>query len=272
MKLADSDCYCQPMLTDSRRSAILHRVQETGSASVSDLARLVQVSESTIRRDLNRLSGQGLLRRVRGGGTGVGAEFAAAAGPEPDDVPFIEVAARSVSSKQRIAARAAALVGEGDVVVLDIGTTTALIARELRGRSITVITASLAVLDELREDPSTELILLGGVLRRSYHSLVGTLTEEALHRLRATICFLGTSGVQPDGTVMDTTGTEVPVKRAILGAAPRAVLVADETKFPGTGILPVCPARDISTLVTSASSEARTLDLFRHTGSDVITV
>ncbi|WP_104161550.1 DeoR/GlpR family DNA-binding transcription regulator [Arthrobacter sp. ZGTC212] len=259
------------MLTDSRRSAILHRVRETGSASVADLARLVDASESTIRRDLNTLHGQGLLRRVRGGGTGVehpGAE----ALPEPDAVPFDEVAAHSSSTKQRIAVRAAQLVGDGDVVVLDIGTTTALIARELRGRPVTVITASVAVLDELRGDSATELILLGGVLRRSYHSLVGTLTEEALHRLRATICFLGTSGVQPDGTVMDTTGTEVPVKRAILGTAPHVVLVADETKFPGTGVLPVCAAAAVSTVVTAASSHQPTLDVFRRAGSDVITV
>ena len=255
------------MLTDSRHTAILRRVQETGAASVADLARLVDVSESTIRRDLNSLNGRGLLRRVRGGGAGMGA-----GGPEADAVPFSEVAARSASSKQRIAVRAAELVREGDVVVLDIGTTTALIARALRGRAVTVITASVAVLDELRDDTATELILLGGVLRRSYHSLVGTLTEDALHRLRATVCFLGTSGVQPDGSVMDTTGTEVPVKRAILTAAPHLVLAADETKFPGTGILQVAAAASFTTLVTSIHSDPPTLDLFRRAGSDVITV
>ncbi|WAP51413.1 DeoR/GlpR family DNA-binding transcription regulator [Arthrobacter sp. ATA002] len=251
------------MLTDSRHAAIVRRVQETGGASVADLARLVAVSESTIRRDLKTLNGRGLLRRVRGGGAGTGS-----AGADPAAVTPV----RRPASKQRIAVRAAALVRDGDVVVLDSGTTTALIARELRGRAVTVITASVAVLDELRDDPATELVLLGGVLRRSCHLLAGSLAEDALRRLRATVCFLGASGVQPDGSVMDATGTEVPAKRAILRAAPHVVLAADETKFPGTGLVPVATAAAFTTLVTSTSSDPQTLGRFRHAGSDVITV
>ncbi|MFC4224459.1 DeoR/GlpR family DNA-binding transcription regulator [Lysinibacter cavernae] len=247
------------MLTSTRQATILQRVKETGEASVQDLADSMNVSPSTIRRDLNTLSAEGLLRRVRGGGS-----------VEPDAMPFHEVAEKSSSSKERLAKRAAELVNDGDVVVLDIGTTTALIARELRGKTITVITSSIAVLDELRDDSEIELVLLGGVLRRSYHSLVGSLTEDALSQLRASISFIGTSGVQANGTVMDSTGIEVPVKRAILAASPHVVLVADETKFPGTGILSVCPATDINTLVASADADRATLEVFRQAGSDVI--
>ncbi|WP_022887084.1 DeoR/GlpR family DNA-binding transcription regulator [Glaciibacter superstes] len=247
------------MLTTTRQATILRRVKETGEASVTDLAEIMQVSPSTIRRDLNSLSADGLLRRVRGGGS-----------VEPDEVPFQEVAERSASSKERIAAVAASLVADGDVVVLDIGTTTALIARALRGKAITVITSSIAVLDELRADTGIELIMLGGVLRRSYHSLVGSLTEGALSQLRATICFVGTSGIRPDGTVLDSTGIEVPVKRAILASAPHIVLVADETKFPGTGILSVCEPSAINTLITSDAADRATLEVFRQSGSDVV--
>lgn len=247
------------MLTSTRQATILRRVKETGEASVHDLAQIMHVSPSTIRRDLNTLSADGLLTRVRGGGS-----------VESDEIPFQDVAAQSASSKDQIAARAAGLVSDGDVVVLDIGTTTALIARHLHGRAITVITSSIAVLDELRTDNDIELILLGGVLRRSYHSLVGSLTEGALSQLRATICFLGTSGIQADGTVMDSTGIEVPVKRAILASSPRTVLVADETKFPGTGILSVCTPSSINTLVTSVDADSATLEVFRQAGSDVI--
>ena len=247
------------MLRTTRQATILRRVKEIGEVSVLDLAQSMQVSPSTIRRDLNALSDEGLLQRVRGGGS-----------IEPDDIPFHDVAAQSASSKDRIAALAAGLVSNGDVVLLDIGTTTALIARELHGKIITVITSSLAVVDELRTDNDIELILLGGVLRRSYHSLVGSLTEGALSQLRATICFLGTSGIQPDGTVMDSTGVEVPVKRAILTSAPHIVLVADETKFPGTGILSVCRPSAIHTLITSAEADPVTLEIFRQAGSDVM--
>lgn len=247
------------MLTSTRQATILQRVKETGEASVQDLADRMNVSPSTIRRDLNTLSDEGLLRRVRGGGS-----------VEPDAMPFHEVAQKSSPAKERLAKRAATLVNDGDVVVLDIGTTIALIARELRGKKITVITSSLAVLDELREDNDIELVLLGGVLRRSYHSLVGSLTEDALSQLRASISFIGTSGIQANGTVMDSTGIEVPIKRAILAASPQVVLVADDTKFPGTGILQVCPAIAINTLVASAEADSATLELFRQAGSDVI--
>jgi DeoR/GlpR family transcriptional regulator of sugar metabolism len=247
------------MLTTTRQATILRRVQETGEASVHDLAKILQVSTSTIRRDLNALSAEGRLTRVRGGGS-----------VEPDEIPFQDVVERSSGSKGRIAKRAAELVTNGDVVVLDIGTTTALIARALRGKKITVISASIAVLDELRTDDGIELIMLGGVLRRSYHSLVGSLTESALSQLRATISFVGTSGIRPDGTVMDSTGIEVPVKRAILACSPAAVLVADETKFPGTGILAVCSPSDISTLITSSEAPPATLQVFRQAGSEVI--
>ncbi len=247
------------MLTRTRQATILQRVNEAGEASVSDLATTLQVSPSTIRRDLNALSAEGLLRRVRGGGS-----------IETDDNPFHIVAEHARTAKGRLAKSAAELVSDGDVVVIDIGTTTALIARELRGKPITVITSSLAVVDELRDDNNVELVVLGGVLRRSYHSLVGSLTESALSQLLATICFLGTSGVRADGTVMDSTGIEVPVKRAILASSTHVVLVADETKFPGTGILPVCPATEINTLVTSTRADSATLEVFRQSGSDVI--
>lgn len=247
------------MLATTRQTTILRRVKETGEASVQDLARIMQVSASTIRRDLNALSADGQLTRVRGGGS-----------VEPDQIPFLDVAERSSESKGRIAVRAAELVADGDVVVLDIGTTTALIARALRGKKITIITASIAVLDELRTDNGIELIMLGGVLRRSYHSLVGPLTESALSQLRATMCFIGTSGIRPDGTVMDSTGIEVPVKRAILASSSSVVLVADETKFPGTGLLSVCSPSDIDTLITSTEASFATRQVFQQAGSKVI--
>lgn len=247
------------MLTTTRQATILRRVQEVGEASVMDLARVMRVSASTIRRDLDILSADGRLIRVRGGGS-----------VEPERTPFQDVVERSSGSKGRIAVRAAELVSDGDIVVLDIGTTTALIARALRGKKITVITSSIAVLDELRTDNGIELILLGGVLRRSYHSLVGSLTESALSQLQATLCFVGTSGIRSDGTVMDSTGIEVPIKRAILASSPVTVLVADETKFPGTGILAVCSPTDFSTLITSTEAPPATLKVFRQAGSEVI--
>ena len=225
------------------------------------LATELRVSTSTIRRDLDVLGADGLLRRVRGGGSSV----------EPDAIGFREVSGQSSAEKDAIAARAARLVPDGSVIVIDIGTTTARLAHQLRGRRLTVITSSLAVVDELRDEDSIELIVLGGVLRNNYLSLVGMLTEQALAQLSANLCFLSASGVRANGHVMDTTGIEVPVKRAMVAAAERTVLLADRTKFPGTGLLSVCGPDQIAVLVTNEGADQATLDIFAAAGTEVLT-
>ena len=215
----------------------------TDAVSVEDLATRLGVSTATIRRDLATLSRAGLLIRVHGGA-------APASGGEVDR-PFEVVADEACDAKAEIARTAAALVRDGDVVLLDIGTTTRALARELRGREVTVITPSLAVLDELRDDDSVEVVLLGGTLRRRYHSLVGALTEDALRQVRGRIAFLGTSGVR-GADVLDTTSVEVGTKRGLLAAAEEVVLLADHTKFPGKGSLRVCGLGDIDSAQPSA--------------------
>ena len=252
--------YDERMLTDTRHRAILRRLRTQGDVSVQVLADEFGVSPSTIRRDLATLSADGLLRRVRGGGSSV----------EQDADTFDVVDQRCAADKDAVAERAAALVEDGQIVCLDIGTTTARLARRLRERRVTVITSSLAVVDELRHAPGPELIVLGGVLRNTYQSLVGLLTEQALAQLSAHVCFLSTSGVNAAGQVLDTTGIEVGVKRAMLAAAERSVLLADKGKFPGTGLLSVCGPADIDVVVTNAGADPATLARMAEAGTAVI--
>jgi DeoR/GlpR family transcriptional regulator of sugar metabolism len=248
------------VLTATRQAEILRVLQESGEVSVDHLAMRFGVSLSTIRRDLNALSAEGLLRRVRGGGS-----------VEADSIPFGDVATRFQPEKDRIAARAAQLVRDGDVVLIDIGTTTALLARHLRGKRITVLTSSLAVVDQLRDDDDIELIVLGGVVRKTYHSMVGILTEQALSQLRAHLCFMGTSGLRPDGYVMDSTGIEVPVKKGMIASSERTVVLADGSKYPGAGLLSVCTADAVDVLVTNEDADPTTVAVFAKAGVEVIT-
>ncbi|MEV0197026.1 DeoR/GlpR family DNA-binding transcription regulator [Nonomuraea sp. NPDC050691] len=250
------------MLQHLRHAEIMRRVRLSGATSVRDLAAQLGVSPSTIRRDLEVLDRDGTLRRVRGG---------ALAGADADtDRPFAEVAGVDEQDKESVAARAAQLVGDGDVVLLDIGTTTMRLACRLRGRRVTVVTSSLAVLDVLRDDPVVELLLLGGMLRRPYHSLVGVLTEEALGQVCADRVFLGASGVRADGQLVDTTLAEVPLKRAMIAAAGQVVLLVDRHKFPGTGALRVCGPEDIDVLVTNEGADASTLRACADAGAEVL--
>lgn len=247
----------------TRRRAIVDEVKG-GAVTVASLVDRFGVSSATIRRDLSELAHAGVVRRVHGG---------AAPLPPVDlelDRPYDEVADDAAVEKRAIARRAAHLVHDGDTVLLDIGTTTGALARELRGRQVTVITPSLAVLDELRDDPTTEVVVLGGLLRRRYHSLVGVLTEEALRQVHATTVFLGTSGVDANGWVLDTTSVEVPTKRGLIQAAARVVLLADHSKFPGQGSIRVCGLDSVSVLVTTDLTDHRVLETARARGTEVL--
>ncbi|GAA4917645.1 DeoR/GlpR family transcriptional regulator of sugar metabolism [Nonomuraea thailandensis] len=255
------------MLQRLRHAEIMRRVRASGATSVRDLASQLGVSPSTIRRDLEVLDRDGTLRRVRGGALpcteGLHADADA-------DRPFAEVAGTDGQDKEAVAARAARLVADGEVVLLDIGTTTMRLARRLRGRRITVVTSSLAVLDVLRSDPEVELLLLGGMVRRPYHSLVGVLTEAALSQVVADRVFLGASGVRPDGQLVDTTLAEVPLKRAMIAAAGQVVLLVDRHKFPGTGALRVCGPEDIDMIVTNDGADEATLRACAAAGAEIL--
>ena len=166
-----------------RRQLILQGRQHPGDgAQVADLAASLGVSHMTVRRDLAALTAAGLLTRVHGG---------AVAAEEEPSFGVTEVERRE--AKQAIGKAAAVLVEDGQTIMIDIGTTTLALAQQLRGRELTVITSSLAVLQELLGEPRIELVVLGGVVRRNYRSLVGVLAEDALRQVSADVAFLGTS-------------------------------------------------------------------------------
>ncbi len=224
-----------------RRQEILRAVQ-SGSTHVSDLAQSFGVSEMTVRRDLRELASEGKLERVHGG--------AVNASGEP---PFEETVVEHFEAKNRIGAAAAALVRDGQTVMIDIGTTTLQAAHHLHGRSITVVTTSLAVYEELVPDHAIELLLPGGVVRRNYRSLVGVLAEDSLRQLKADVLFLGTSAIDERLSVWDSTMVEVPIKRAMIEAAEQVVLLADAAKFAKSGVVRVCPRGDIDHIVTDGA-------------------
>jgi DeoR/GlpR family transcriptional regulator of sugar metabolism len=223
-----------------RRKDILDAVR-AGTMHVADLAESFGVSEMTVRRDLRTLARDGKVERVRGG--------AVRASDEP---PFEQIAVERFEAKDRIGAAAAALVEDGQTVMIDIGTTTLQAARHLHGRDITVITSSLAVLEELVGDPAIELVLPGGIVRRNYRSLVGVIAEDSLRRLKADVLFLGTSAVDADLGVWDTTMVEVPIKRTMIENAACVALLADAEKFSMAGMVWVTDAGSLDHVVTDA--------------------
>lgn len=256
------------MISSERRRRILVAVQSDGAASVRSLATQLQVSESTIRRDLEFLDRGGEILRTYGGA--MSPSPVPSASGDGKESPFAVERDRNLDLKARVAAEAVDLVADGDVVVLDIGTTTPLVARGLRGRDVTVVTSNLAVLDELRDDDTVRLVLLGGVLRRNYQTLVGSLVEQALKQVHADLVLLSCTGVRPGGRVVDNMAVETPLKQAMIEAAERVVVLATEAKFPGQGSHRLCSLSDVDVLVTTAGAPESTTDLCREAGGKVI--
>ena len=227
------------LLPAQRRQEILRAVRG-GTAHVADLAESFGVSEITVRRDLSALARDGKLERVHGGAVGSG---------EPG---FAQIEVERFDVKDRLGAAAAALVEDGQTVMIDIGTSTLQMARHLHGRRVTVVTTNLAVLEELLPDPDIELVLPGGTVRRNYRSLVGVVAEDSLRQLKADVTVLGTSAVDAELGVWDTTMIEVPIKRLMIAAADRVVLLADAAKFSMSGVVRVCGPESIDHVVTDA--------------------
>lgn len=268
-ELAQLRASVRRVTSPTRHDRIVAALRDLGAASVRELSQQLGVSESTIRRDLKLLDGDGALVRTYGGAAP--APVAAhGAIPVAHEHPFAAEAGVDAEAKEAMADAAAALVPEHGVVLLDIGTTTMRIAHRLRGRPVTVLTSSLAVLDVLREDPAVRLVLLGGAVRRNYESLVGALTLQALQQVSADLAFIGCTGVRPNGHVLDDMAVEAPIKQAMLESAQHAVLLAPPSKFPGTGSLRVCTLDRVDTVVTTAAAPEETLRLCESTGGKVV--
>ncbi len=232
-----------------------------------ELAAALSVSESTIRRDLEVLDRNGELTRTYGGAV-LRPRATVEADGQSEEGPFDDTA--DAEHKRRIARAAAGLVPDGSVIICDIGTTTPRLASMLRGRDITVLTSNLAVFDVLRDDDAVRVVLLGGVVRRNYRSLVGSLAQSALSQVSADLAFLSCTGVRPNGHVVDNMAVEAPIKQAMIAAASRVVLLAPEAKFPGTGALRVTSLADVDVLITTPGAPEPTLALCRDAGGEVI--
>jgi DeoR/GlpR family transcriptional regulator of sugar metabolism len=247
------------MLAAQRRGLILDEVRNGRGAAVTDLAQRFAVSEMTVRRDLAQLAREGKLTRVHGGAVS-----------EREEPPFAAIADERPSEKHRIGRAAAALVEDGQTVMVDIGTTTLALARHLHGRKLRVITGNLAVVEELEPDPEIELVVLGGIVRRNYRSLVGMLAEDSLRQLSADVAFLGASGIRHDLSVMDSTIVEVPIKRAMMAQAERTVLLVDAAKFEMRGSVRICAAADLDTVVTDAPAGDPRVAALAEAGVEVV--
>jgi DeoR family transcriptional regulator, aga operon transcriptional repressor len=240
-----------PEPAEVRQERITALVEEQGFVRVSDLSTRFGVSSVTVRTDLQSLESHGRVRRIRGG--------AMPPGIQRSEQPF-EVAEHDLASeKAAIGACAAGLVADGDTVLLDVGTTTTAIARALVARAdlrdVTVVTNGLTVALVLeRAWPRISVVVTGGTLRPLQHSLVNPLATMVLSTINPDIAFVGCNGVDPVRGVTNVNLPEAEVKRQMLSAARRRVIVADGSKLGQVAAVHLCPVADVDRVVTGVSA------------------
>ena len=244
--------------------AIIDRLRTADRVTVAELAEETGCSEMTIRRDLDHLAAQGVLRRVRGGAVSLLLRGEA--------TPFAVREREAVEGKQRIAAAVEALVVDGESVILDSGTTTLAVARLLARRRITVIPLDLHSVNVLSAGPDVTLLVPGGQVLPSALSFTGHLVENSLRTLRVDTAILGACGLSTEHGLTAHDLAEVPVKQAATAVARRTIVVCDGAKFGRTGLGHVCPVRDIDMVVTDRSAPTSAVSELEQAGVLVRTV
>jgi DeoR family transcriptional regulator, aga operon transcriptional repressor len=253
------------MLNEERRRAILDMLNREGRVLVADLARQFDTSQVTIRKDLESLHASGSVYRTHGGALPT-REGALA------DPTLREKEKLHRQEKLRIAEAAAAMVQEGQVVILDSGTTTTAIARALRNsRRLTVITNAVNIASELA-GTDIEVILTGGTLRKNSFSLVGPIAEDTLRRLNADLLFLGVDGFDVHYGLSTPNLLEAKVNRVMVEISKKIVAVCDSSKFSRRSLSLIVPTTELHSVITDQGTPKSDLRALKKAGIEVTLV
>lgn len=250
------------MSSTDRHGLIVKTVRDSGEVTVQELAELTGASEMTIRRDLDTLAAHGVLERIRGG-----ARTLLLRGEEP---PFALRSQDAVDAKRRIAAEVAALIADGESVLLDSGTTCLEVARLLRERPVTVMPLSLQAIHLLGETPGpATLVVPGGQPRAAEGALTGPLTLASLAALRFDTAVIGCCGLSAADGLTAYDLDDAAAKKAGIASARRTVLAADGGKLGRTAHAHVGPATLLHTLVTDTTAPADEVAALEAAGSNI---
>lgn len=228
------------MLVEERRQKVLDLVSRQGFIALADLAQEVQVSESTLRRDLDYWHQQGVLKRTHGGAIFVG---------DSSGLPALEErTSRQIEEKRAIAQAAAARVRDGDALLLDGGTTTLEVARLLVGRPLQIVTNSLPIAHLFANNRETDLVMLGGYVYPKTGVALGPLTVQMMKDIHVHQTILSVGGITARG-LFNSNLLLVETERRMMRCADEVVVVADHTKLGRQALAFLCELSAIDTLI-----------------------
>jgi DeoR/GlpR family transcriptional regulator of sugar metabolism len=227
-------------LAEQRRDQLLELVRQKGFASLPELAETLEVSESTVRRDLEQLEESGAAKRTHGG--------VFYTGREPRLPHFVDRQSNQWEKKKLIGERAAELVEDGDTLLLDGGTTTYEVAQRLVGRSVQVVTNSLPVANLFLTSPTTDVVLVGGYIHSRTGVAIGPYADEMIARLNVRRTILSAASINDEG-YYNSNLLLVATERAMMRAANEVIVVADSTKFGYRSLARVAELSEVQRLV-----------------------
>lgn len=250
-------------LSNNRLVIIKDHLYKKGFVKISDLSEILNVSESTIRRDLDFLAKLGKIQRVHGG--------AQLEEKQTSEAPVVLRQLDNSIEKQKIGEIAASLVSEGDTVFIGSGSTSLEVARSIVGRkNLTVVTNALTVANLLANEDQITLVVLGGVMRHSELSFIGHITEQALKEIRIDKAFMGIPGISLRAGLTNDYLPEVITDRMIFSSANELILLADHTKFGKVFSAFVFDLSHVKTLITDEKTNQELLDEISSLGINVI--
>jgi DeoR family transcriptional regulator, aga operon transcriptional repressor len=253
------------MMAEERRTQILQTVRSVGRVRVNELANRFNTSAVTIRNDLNELHQRGLVLRSHGGAV------------LPDKIlresPVHERLKAHSDEKRRIGAMAATLINDGETIILDSGTTTLEIARQLKKKQgLHIITNGVNIAAELLDARDAQVFIVGGTVRGESASISGRFTEEMFDQFSADKLFLSGAGCDLDFGVSGANLEETMVNRAMLRISREIILVADASKFSKRSMSRIAPFAEIDTVISDTSLSEEIQTKLRAQGCNLILV
>ena len=253
------------LFVEERRNNILNIVQRDRRATISELSEYFQTGEATIRRDLNAMEKKGLIQRTHGG--------AIAKDKKNVELGMEERAEKNKLEKERIAKAVSALIHDGEVVMIDSGSTTQKIAEYLKSKnSLIVITNSNSIANELVGTNDNTVMLTGGELRPRTGALVGPVANQMIEKFRADRVILGMSSMDIDDGFFTVDPNEAELKYKMMHMSSRVIVAMDSSKVGTKSLSLVCHCHEIDILVTDAGINKKALSSLKKQGVEVIIV
>ncbi len=252
------------MLAIERRNAILAKLNAEGKVIVADLSREFDVTEETIRRDLEKLDNEGLAKKTYGG--------AILNQSLHTDLPFNVRKRSNVELKQRIAEKIADLIQDGDYIMLDASSTAIYITQYIKTRknNITLITNSVEIMLELADKDDWKVLSTGGALKKGALSLVGTSAERMIRGFHVDLAVCSCKGLDMNMGITDSNEKDSVIKQAIFSAADKKILAVDSSKFDKISFVRVCDVSEVDTIVTDCQPSDRWMEYCKENNIDLI--